>query len=210
RARIVAEAEEAMTKRFGGAAGIYLPATKQELTSVMRDLHVGAGEAVVRLLEQGSPGIIARFGIEADLVKILQYPSTSIACDCGSVVAGAATHPRYYGSFPRVLGRYVREQNALTGENAFRKMPGLPAATIGRADRGLLAVGMAADVTAFDPGRVIDHATFDEPTLPSDGIRWVLVNGTVAVRDGEPVGEKAGLTLRRTRFMPTGPLNGDG
>src|SRR5262249_8216162 len=78
RARIVAEAEEAMTKRFGGAAGIYLPATKQELTSVMRDLHVGAGEAVVRLLEQGSPGIIARFGIEADLVKILQYPSTSI------------------------------------------------------------------------------------------------------------------------------------
>ncbi len=145
RTRIVHEAEEAMDKRFGGAAGIYLPATKQELTTVMRDLNVRAGEAVVRLLEQGSPGIIARFGIEADLVKILQHPTTSIACDCGSVVPGAASHPRYYGSFPRVLGRYVREQKALTLEDAVRKMSGLPAATIGLIDRGLLAVGMAAD-----------------------------------------------------------------
>jgi N-acyl-D-amino-acid deacylase len=206
RTRIVKEAEDAMNARFGGAAGVYLPATRQELTAVMRDLNVPAGEAVVRLLEQGNPGIIARFGIEADLVKILQNPSTSIACDCGSV-AGDAQHPRYYGTFPRVLGRYVREQNALTLEDAVRKMTGLPAATIGLVDRGLLAVGMQADLTAFDPRAVIDHATFEEPTHPSDGIRIVLVNGRVALRDGKVTGQQAGLALYRTERMPTRPMN---
>jgi N-acyl-D-aspartate/D-glutamate deacylase len=207
RARIVDEAEEAMSKRFGGAAGIYLPAAKQELTAVMAELQVRAGEAVVRLLEQGSPGIIARFGSEADLIKILQHPTTSIACDCGSVAPGAATHPRYYGTFPRVLGRYVREQRVLTLEDAVRKMTGLPAATIGMADRGLLAVGMAADVVAFDPAAIVDHATFEEPTLPSEGVRWVFVNGTAAVQDGLPTGRQAGRALRRSEHMPSRPMN---
>ena len=206
RARIVSEAEEAMNARFGGAAGVYLPATKKELTAVMAEMDVSAGEAVVRLLEQGSPGIIARFGIEADLVKILQHPTTSIACDCGAV-AREATHPRYNGTFPRVLGRYVREQKALTWEDAIRKMTGLPAATIGLVDSGLLAPGMAADVTVFDPETVIDHATFEEPTLPSEGIRIVLVNGRIAVRDGKVTGEQAGLALVRTKHMPTRPMN---
>jgi N-acyl-D-amino-acid deacylase len=207
RARIVREAEEAMDKRFGGAAGIYLPATRRELTSVMREMNVSAGEAVVRLLEQGSQGIIARFGVEADLVKILQHPTTSIACDCGAVVPGAASHPRYYGSFPRVLGRYVREQKALSLEDAIRKMSGLPAATIGLIDRGLLAAGMAADVVVFDPTTIIDHATFEEPTLPSDGVHYVLVNGQFAVNRGEPTLAKAGQALRRLEYMPTRPMD---
>jgi N-acyl-D-amino-acid deacylase len=207
RARIVREAEEAMDKRFGGAAGVYLPATMQELTTVMRELDVRAGEAVVRLLEQGSPGIIARFGSEADLVKILQHPTTSIACDCGAVVPGAASHPRYYGSFPRVLGRYVREQKALTLEDAVRKMSGLPAATIGMVDRGLLAVGMSADVVIFDAGTIIDHATFEQPTLPSDGVRFVWVNGELAIENGAPTLAKAGQPLRRRDYMPTRPMD---
>lgn len=206
RVRIVKEAEEAMNARFGGAAGVYLPAAKQELTAVMRDLNVPAGEAVVRLLEQGSPGIIARFGIEADLVKILQNPTTSIACDCGSV-AGEAQHPRYYGTFPRVLGRYVREQNALPLEDAVRKMTALPAATVGFVDRGLIAVGMQADVTAFDPTLVIDHATFEEPTRPPNGIRFVVVNGRIALRDGKATGLQGGRALFRTERMPTRPMN---
>jgi N-acyl-D-aspartate/D-glutamate deacylase len=205
RARIVKEAEAAMDARFGGAAGIYLPATKQELVNVMRDMQVSAGEAVVRLLEQSSPGIIARFGIEADLVKILQHPTTSIACDCGAI-AREASHPRYYGTFPRVLGHYARDQQALTWEDAVRKMTGLPAATIGMVDRGRLAVGMAADVVAFDPATVIDHATFDEPTRPSDGIRFVLVNGRIALRDGKPTDERGGRALFRTAHMPTRPM----
>ena len=106
-----------------------------------------------------------------------------MACDCGAVEREAA-HPRYYGTFPRVLGRYVREQQALTWEDAVRKMTGLPAATIGMVDRGRLAVGMAADVVVFDPATVIDHATFEAPMQPSEGIRHVLVNGRLALRDG--------------------------
>lgn len=206
RARIAKEAEAAMDARFGGPAGVYLTATKQELTAVMRELQVPAGEAVVRLLEQGSPGILARFGAESDLVKILQHPTTSIACDCGAVAHDAA-HPRYFGTFPRVLGHYVREARILTWEDAVRKMTGLPAATIGMADRGLLAVGMAADVTIFDPNTIIDHATFDDPMRPSDGVRFVLVNGRVAMRDGIVTGEQAGRALMRSRHMPTRPMN---
>jgi N-acyl-D-aspartate/D-glutamate deacylase len=209
RARIAKEAEAAMDARFGGPAGVYLPQLKQELTAVMAELQVPAGEAVVRLLERGSPGIIARFGIEADLVKIMQHPTASVACDCGAVVRDAA-HPRYYGTFPRVLGRYVREQQALTWEDAVRKMTGLPAATIGMVDRGILAAGMAADVVVFDPATVIDHATFEAPMLPSDGIRTVLVNGRIALRDGAPTGERAGQALRRSSHMPSRPMSAPG
>ncbi len=205
RARIVAEAETAMTARFGGPGSVFLPELKQDLTGVMREWQVPAGEAVVRLLERGSPGIIARFGIEADLVKLLQYPASSVACDCGAIV-GDAAHPRYYGTFPRVLGRYVREQGVLTWEDAVRKMTGLPAATVGLVDRGLLAAGMAADVVVFDPVTVIDHATFEAPTLPSEGIRGVVVNGQLALRDGRPTGQRAGQALRRTSHMPTRPM----
>jgi N-acyl-D-aspartate/D-glutamate deacylase len=207
RARIVTEAEAAMQARFGGPAGISLPSLGKELIDVMRERRVGAGEAVVQLLEEGSPGIIARFGSEADLVEILQYPATSVSCDCGAVV-GASAHPRYYGTFPRVLGRYVREQGALTWEDAVRKMTGLPAATIGLVDRGLLAAGMAADVVVFDPATVIDHATFEAPMRSSVGIRHVLVNGRFAMRDGAVTGERAGVPLRRARHMPSRPMNG--
>lgn len=209
RERIVREAEEAMTARFGGAAGIYLPATKQELTAVMQAMNVPAGEAVVRLLEQGSPGIIARFGVEADLVAILKHPTSSVACDCGAV-PGEASHPRYYGSFPRVLGRYVREQKALTWEDAVRKMTGLPAATIGLVDRGWLAPGMAADVVVFDPATIIDHATFEAPTLPSEGVQTVILNGQVVLDRGAVTGAKAGRALRRGLHMPTRPMTPGG
>jgi N-acyl-D-amino-acid deacylase len=209
RARIVREAEAAMTARFGGAAGVYLPATRQQLTAVMQAMGVSAGEAVVRLLEQGNPGIIASFGVEADLVAILQHPTSSVACDCGAV-AGDASHPRYFGSFPRVLGRYVREQKALTWEDAIRKMTGLPAATIGLVDRGWLAPGMAADVVVFDPATIIDHATFDAPTRPSEGVQTVIMNGLVVLDRGAVTGVKAGRALRRRPHMPTRPMTPGG
>ncbi|MGE0123732.1 MAG: amidohydrolase family protein [Vicinamibacterales bacterium] len=208
RARIVAEAESAMQARFGGPSGIYLPSLRQELTAVMQARQVGAGEAVVRLLEEGDPGIIARFGSEADLVAILRHPAASVACDCGAV-GGEAAHPRYYGTFPRVLGRYVREQGVLSWADAVRKMSGLPAATIGLVDRGRVAVGMAADVVVFDPAVVADLATFDAPTRRSVGVRHVIVNGRIALADGAPTGIRAGATLRRTRHMPARPMNGD-
>jgi N-acyl-D-amino-acid deacylase len=202
RAKIVREAEQAMKARFGGPAGVYVTTINRELTDVMREMNVTAGEAIVRLLETRDMGAILRFGVESDLVAILKHSGTSIACDCGAT-SGPATHPRYYGSFPRVLGRYVRETKALTWEDAIRKMTALPAATIGMLDRGLVAVGMAADITVFDPATVIDRATFEQPTLPSEGIRHVLVNGRLALRDGEVTGERAGRALKRTTNMPS-------
>ena len=205
RARIVTEAEQAMNARFSGAAGVFLPQTKQQLTDVMRDEQAGAGETVVRLLERGNMSAILSFGSEADLVKILQHPTTSIACDCGASTE-TRQHPRAFGTFPRVLGRYVREQHVLTWEDAIRKMTALPAATIGMIDRGFLAPGMSADVTVFDPATVIDHATYDDAGQLSEGIRFVLVNGRVALRDGKVTGEQAGRALNRDRHMPTRPM----
>jgi N-acyl-D-aspartate/D-glutamate deacylase len=206
RAKIVAETEAAMQARFGGPEGVYLPSLKRELTDIMKELAVSGGEAVVRTLEQGSPGIIARFGLEADLIKILQHPATSIACDCGAALPGVATHPRYYGTFPRVLGHYVRETKALAWPDAIRKMTLLPAATIGLVDRGAIAPGMAADIVVFDPNTVIDHATFEQPTLKSEGIRHVIVNGIVALQDGVVTGRQTGAALMRSKHMPSRPL----
>lgn len=123
---------------------------------------VSAGEAVVGHVEQANVPAILRFGVESDVVAFMQHPTPTIACDCGATTS-PLVHPRFYGTFPRVLGRYVREQKVLTWAEAIRKMTALPAATIGMVDRGLLAVGMAADVTVFDPNRIVDRATYEDP-----------------------------------------------
>src|SRR6185295_18366554 len=180
----------------------FLPATKQQLVDVMREMNVSAGEAVVRILENGNVPAILRFGSEADLVKILKHPTTSVACDCGASTE-TRQHPRAFGSFPRVLGRYVREQKVLTWEDAIRKMTALPANTIGMVDRGFLAPGMAADVTVFDPNTVIDRATYEDAGQLSEGIRHVLVNGKFALRDGKVTGEQGGRVLARSAHMPS-------
>lgn len=206
RAKIVTEIEDAMMARFGGPDGVYLPASQRELTDAMRETGAGAGETVVRLLERENQGAILRFGSEADLVRILQHPTTSVACDCGASLPGRGSHPRNQGSYPRVLGRYVREQQVLSWEDAVRKMTLLPATTIGAIDRGALAAGMAADVTVFDPRTVIDRATYAEPLLPSEGIRYVIVNGQLALDAGTPTGVRAGRRLLRTRDMPSRPM----
>lgn len=212
RAKIVAETEQIMQDRFGGE-GVYLPGVKRELSDVMREMNVSAGEAIARLMEQqgNQPMAIIRFGLEEDVRAILQYPDASIACDCGATTS-TTTHPRNYGTYPRVLGRYVREQKALTWHDAVRKMTALPAATIGMVDRGYLAPGMKADVTVFDPATVIDRATYEDPAVLSEGIRHVFVNGAHALRDGAVTGEQGGRLLRRgaggidepSRPMPAG------
>jgi N-acyl-D-aspartate/D-glutamate deacylase len=210
RARIVQESEQAMNARFGGPEGVYLPRSGEQLVDVMKTMGVSGGEAIVRILETtGDPGAILRFGVEDDLVQILRDPVTSMACDCGASLATRA-HPRFYGSFPRVLGRYVREQQIMSWEEAIRKSSALPASTIGLVDRGFIAVGMAADVAVFDPTTVIDRATYEQPALPSEGIRHVVVNGRVALGDGVATGEKGGRALARAGHMPSRPLTTSG
>jgi len=205
RMRIAAETEQAMKARFGGPEGVFLPATKRQLVNIMREQQTTAGETVLRILEQGNTAAILKFGSEPDLVRILQHPTTSIACDCGAST-DTRQHPRAWGTFPRVLGHYVRETKALTWEDAIRKMTALPAATIGMIDRGFLAPGMAADVTVFDPARVIDHATYEDAGQLSEGIRHVLVNGRVALRDGAVTGDHGGRVVLRDRHMPSRPM----
>ena len=205
RARIIKESEAAMTARFGGPQGVYLPRTQQELTAVMTEMNAGPGETIVRILEQsGDPGAILRFGAEDDLIKILKDPVTSMACDCGASTA-TRVHPRFYGSFPRLLGRYVREQQIMSWEEAVRKSSWLPASTIGMTDRGLIALGMAADIVVFDPNTIIDRATYENPAVPSEGVKHVIVNGRIALKDGAATGVRGGQALLRSTNMPSRP-----
>jgi N-acyl-D-aspartate/D-glutamate deacylase len=107
-------------------------------------------------------------------------------------------HPRAAGTYARVLGRYVREQHALSLMGALRKMTVMPADRLGLKNKGRIAVGADADVTVFDPDRVIDRATFDKPAQYSEGIEYVLVNGTPVVSKGElREGEMPGRGVRR-------------
>jgi N-acyl-D-amino-acid deacylase len=112
-------------------------------------------------------------------------------------LAEGKPHPRSYGTFPRVLARYVREQGLLTLEAAVHKMTGLPARRLGLADRGVLRPGARADVVVLDPARVADLATYAEPHRYAAGVPWVLVNGRVVVDRGEHTGALPGRVLPR-------------
>ena len=105
-------------------------------------------------------------------------------------------HPRAYGTFPRILGRYVRDEHALTLEAAIRKMTGVAAERMGLKERGILREGTYADITVFDPATIADRATFADPHQLSVGIRYVLVNGRFTLDDGRLTGERPGRALR--------------
>ena len=141
---------------------------------------------------------------EDNLRRQLAVPWVGICSDAQSTapagrILESPTHPRAYGSFARVLGHYTRELGLLTLPDAVRRMTSLPASTFGLTDRGVLAPGFAADLVVLDPDRVADHATFAEPHQLSVGVRDVVVNGEVALRDGSPTGARPGRALRRGR-----------
>lgn len=205
RARIVPEIERSLTYRWKGAEGVYLFNIDRELADIVREMGVRPGEAVVRLLEQQEHSAILRYGKESDVVDFLKWRNSAMACDCGASV-GARGHPRTWGSFPRTLGRYVRDQNHMSWAEVIRKSTALPATIIGMNDRGYLAPGMAADVAVFDPKTVIDHSTYKEPTKPSVGFRHVFVNGRHALRDGVATGQQGGAVMLRTPHMPSRPM----
>ncbi len=139
---------------------------------------------------------------EENLAKWLRLPFVAIGSDSCSRSAEGPTavgkpHPRGYGTFARVLGRYVRELGVLSLPDAVRKMTGLPASRLGLAGRGILRQGAFADVTVFDPAAISDRATYDHPQQYSVGVRFVLVNGAIAVEDGELTGVRNGRLLRK-------------
>lgn len=135
---------------------------------------------------------------ERDVRRIMAHPTTMIASDGLLSVPGTGVlHPRNYGTFPRVLGEYVREQRVLTLEQAVQKMTAMPAARLGMSDRGCLRVGCAADVVVFAPAIVRDKGTFTQPHQYPEGIPWVFVNGVAVVADGQPTGARPGMVIRK-------------
>jgi len=139
--------------------------------------------------------------LEDDVMKVISHPLASIGSD-GEAEAPygptgkSATHPRAYGTFPRVVRRYSMEKHLFTLEDAIKKMTSWPAERIGLADRGILAIGMAADIVVFDPERIRDTATFSDSHRYPEGIETVIVNGTITIENGEHAKERAGRVIR--------------
>lgn len=159
----------------------------------------------VLLDEEGSVPTVFFHHSEQDMQLILRQPWTSIGSDGAAVSPDGPSgrshpHPRYYGTFPRVLGRYVRELKVLSLPDAVRKMTSLNADKIGLERRGRLMPGAFADVTIFDPDRVIDRATFENPHQFPDGIPYVIVNGSVVIDNGQHTGALPGRVLRGPAF----------
>lgn len=143
---------------------------------------------------------------EADVARIMQHPQTMIASDGRLTQPGIGhPHPRWYGTFPRVLGQYVRELGVLSLEDAVRKMTSMPADAIGLVDRGRVAEGAVADVVVFDPATVIDRATFEEPHRYPEGIPYVVVGGVVTVDEGRWIDNRPGRVLRRGQSTSGSP-----
>lgn len=156
-----------------------------------------AAESLIELMEEGGGSGIYHCLDEEDVVRIMMHPSGAIGSDGGSVRYGERkVHPRNYGTFPRVLGRYVREQKILEMEEAIRKMTSLPARRLGLDDRGIMKRGAWADIVVFDAEEVIDQATYLEPHRYPAGILFVLVNGTPVIEDGEYTGAMPGVMLK--------------
>jgi dihydroorotase/N-acyl-D-amino-acid deacylase len=156
-------------------------------------------ELVIEAMQRGGVSAIYHVLDDADVDRIMKYPYTMIASDGRLVQPGEGhPHPRWYGTFPRVLARYVRERNVLTLEEAVHKMTGMPAQRLGLHERGTVAEGKYADLVVFDPATVEDRATFEEPHQYPAGIDYVIVNGVAAVDGAKFTDARAGRVLRKT------------
>jgi N-acyl-D-amino-acid deacylase len=155
-------------------------------------------ETIFEIILAGGAQMVYHSMGEQDVDRIMQYPHTAIASDSGIREFGVGMpHPRGYGTNARVLAEYVRKRGTLTLEDAVRRMTSLPARTFGFRDRGLIREGMAADIVIFDPMKVQDKSTFDQPHQYSEGFEVVLVNGKVVIEDGQVNDTRAGRILRR-------------
>jgi dihydroorotase/N-acyl-D-amino-acid deacylase len=155
-------------------------------------------DMVIQAQLNGGASCVFHAMAEEDVERIMKHPMTMIGSDGRLVEPGMGhPHPRWYGTFPRVLGRYVREKNTLSLSEALRKMTYLPAQSLNLSDRGSIAEGMRADITIFNPETVIDKATFEKPHQYSEGIEYVIVNGGLAVDNGEFKDIKSGTVLRK-------------
>jgi N-acyl-D-amino-acid deacylase len=183
--------------------GAYEGLTMERILATRKDRPADDLDVLFDILveEGGSVPTVYAHHTEKDMQLALTQPWCSIGSD-GSALAVEGPlrrgnpHPRSFGTFPRVLGVYVRELKVLRLEDAVRKMTSLNASKLGISDRGLLRAGNFADLTLFDPEHVADHATYDKPFQYSEGIAYVIVNGKVVLDQGKHTGTRPGRTIR--------------
>jgi N-acyl-D-amino-acid deacylase len=208
--RLRSDIQAAMQER-GGPERIMVCGTDSErlrrvsgrfLSEIAAAWNVDPEEAVMRALQEDASVSAVYFSLsEDDVTAIMRSDHVAVGSDGRAMTAASAsaetTHPRSYGTFPRVLGHFVRERGLVSLPAAIRKMTALPAARLGLTDRGRVRPGGAADLVLFDPSIIAARATFEDPHRYPEGISMVMVNGKVAACDGRLTGERAGRALRK-------------
>jgi len=177
------------------------------LTEIGKAMGKDPRDAVIDLVlaDKGETSVITSIMDEDDVRTALKHPLVGVGTDSGAKaidgpLSESKSHPRAWGSFPRILGRYVRDEHLLTIEEAVRKMTSKAAARVHLADRGVLRPGLAADITVFDPATIRDASTFEDPTRYAVGVTQVFVNGKRVVADGAITAERPGRPLRRPGY----------
>jgi N-acyl-D-amino-acid deacylase len=183
----------------GGAGNITIVSCKahpdyefQTLEAIAQKDGISSVDLYMKIVRDGGAGIVCRSMKESDIRVFYQQPWVMVSSDGGI----GSRHPRGAGTYPRVLGRFVRELHWLSLPEAIRKMTSLPAARLKLKDRGLIRTGFKADIVLFDPLNVIDRATFQQPQLISEGVKRVFVNGIEVWRDGATTGNRPGIAFR--------------
>jgi N-acyl-D-amino-acid deacylase len=184
----------------GGAANVLVASCRahrdyegKTLEEISRERKVLPVDVYIQIVKDGGAGVVCRSMKDADIKIFYRQPWVMVASDGQA----GGRHPRGAGTFTRVLGRFVRERQWLTLEEAVRKMTSSPALRLGLNDRGVIREGMKADLVIFDPKRVIDRSTFKEPLLLSEGIERVFVNGETVFESGKATGRLPGVVIRR-------------
>jgi dihydroorotase/N-acyl-D-amino-acid deacylase len=202
----------------GGAPGVMVssvldPSLRKwegkTLEQIGREMGKDPRDALMDLViaDHGETSCIISIMTEDDVRTALRHPLVSIDTDSETraedgPLSVSKSHPRAWGTFPRILGKYVREEKLLALEEAVRKMTSRPAARVGLSDRGVLRPGLAADVTVFDPATIRDVSTFEDPNHYSVGVRYVLVNGRAVIEEGKITAERPGRILRGPGYVP--------
>jgi len=188
-------------KDVGGAGNITIVSCRahpdyefKTMAQIAAREHITPVELYMKIVRDGGAGVVCRSMTEADIKVFYKQPWVMVSSDGGV----GSRHPRGAGTYPRVLGRFVRQSHWLTLPEAIRKMTSLPASRLRLTDRGLVRRSYKADLVLFDPATVIDNATFEKPMLISEGVRRVFVNGAEVWRDGATTGNRPGKALRRS------------
>jgi len=177
---------------------------RRRIVDIAKSQGKSVEEAVIDILIASEGRVVTIMGVlsEKNVIKIIQHPFSIISSNGAGYNlkhknSGELVHPRNFGSFPRVLGKYVKRERILSWEEAIHKMSGKPAAKFGIKKRGIIKEGNFADIVVFDPNEIKDLATIDNPYRYSRGINWVIVNGDIILEDGEYNGKRAGKVIRR-------------